>query len=141
MIHRLEVENTRLNSDLKPETQKTDMLKKDLQDSHKVCIQSHNKWKFTAPQIEYPLVGSNKKVVMYTSCWYICHCTTIATSDCTIVTSDHHSSIRTTFISNNSTIWQNNSITQKPCNRKYTWLPFLILPPCGHSIWGTENCQ
>ncbi len=40
--------------------------------------------------------------------------------------------IRTTFISH-------NSITQKTCNRKYTWLPFLILPPSGFSIWGTEN--
>ncbi len=38
--------------------------------------------------------------------------TTIVTSDCTIVTSCHHGSIRTTFISN-------NSITQKTCNRKY----------------------
>ncbi len=47
-------------------------------------------------------------------------------SDCTFVTSGHHGSIRTTFISN-------NSITQKTCNRKYTWLPFLF------STWGTEN--
>ncbi len=39
-----------------------------------------------------------------------------------------------------STIWQNNSISQKTCNRKYTWLPVLLLPPGGHSIWGTENC-
>ncbi len=60
-------------------------------------------------------------------------------SDCTIVTSGHHGSIRTTFISNNSTIWQNNSITQKTCNRKYTWLHILLLPTSGYSIWDTEN--
>ncbi len=60
-------------------------------------------------------------------------------SDCTIVTSGHHGSTRTTFISNNSTIWQNNSITQKTGNRKYAWLPFLLLPPSGYSILGTEN--
>ncbi len=49
-------------------------------------------------------------------------------SDCTIVTSGHHGCIRTTFISNNCTIWQNNSITctLKTCNRKYTWLSFLL---------------
>ncbi len=52
-------------------------------------------------------------------------------SDCTIGTSGHHGSIRTTFISNNSTIWQSNNITQKTCNRKYTWLPFLLVPPGG----------
>ncbi len=51
-----------------------------------------------------------------------------------------HGSIWKTFISNNSTIWQNNSITQKTCNRKYTWLHVLLLPPSGYSIWGTENC-
>ncbi len=60
------------------------------------------------------------------------HGTTIVTSDYTIVTSCHHGSIRTTFISNNST-------TQKTCNRKYTWLPFLLLPPSRYSIRGTEN--
>ncbi len=42
-------------------------------------------------------------------------------SDCTIVTSGNHGSIRTTFISNNR--------TQKRCNRKYVWLLFLLLPP------------
>ncbi len=42
-----------------------------------------------------------------------CHGITIVISDCTIVTSGHHGSIRTTFISNNTT-------TQKTCNRKYT---------------------
>ncbi len=56
----------------------------------------------------------SRRVVMYTS-------------DCTIVTSGHHGSIRTIFISNNSIIWQNNSITQKTCDRKYTWLPCLLL--------------
>ncbi len=33
-----------------------------------------------------------------------CHGTTIVMSDCTIVTSVHHGSIRTTFILKNSTI-------------------------------------
>ncbi len=28
-------------------------------------------------------------------------------------------------------MWQNNSITQKTYNSKYTWLPFLLLPPVG----------
>ncbi len=54
------------------------------------------------------------------------------TSDCTIVTSGHHGSIRSTFISN-------NNITQRTYNRKYTWLPFMLLSPSGYSIWGTEN--
>ncbi len=40
-----------------------------------------------------------------------CQGTTIMMSDCTIVTSGHNSSIRTICISNNSTIWKNNSIT------------------------------
>ncbi len=52
----------------------------------------------------------------------------------------YYCDIRTTFISDNSTIWWNNSISQKTCNRKYTWLPFLVLPPSGYSIWGTEYC-
>ncbi len=69
---------------------------------------------------------------MYTSCWllpwyYYC--------DVRL----YYCDIRTTFISDNSTIWWNNIITQKACNRKYTWLPFLVLHPSGYSIWGTEN--
>ncbi len=48
------------------------------------------------------------------------------------MTSGHHGSIRTTSILNNST-------TKKTCNRTYTWLPLLLLPPSGYSIWGTEN--
>ncbi len=90
---------------------------------------------FSVPQIEYPLGGSSKKG----SHVYSCHGTTIVRSDCTIVTLGYHGSIRTTFISNNRTIWQDNSITQKICNRKYTWLPFSLLPHSGYSIWGTEN--
>ncbi len=39
----------------------------------------------------------------------------------------------------NSTIWRQNSITITTINRKYTWLPFLLLPPSGYSIWDTEN--
>ncbi len=27
-----------------------------------------------------------------------------------------------------------NTITQKTCNRKYTWLHFLLLPPSGYSV-------
>ncbi len=53
-------------------------------------------------------------------------------SDCTIVRSDHYGSIRITFISYNST-------PQKTCNRKYTWLPFTLLPLSGYPIRGTEN--
>ncbi len=34
---------------------------------------------------------------------------------------------------------KNCSITQKNCNRKYTWLHFLLLSSSGYSIWGTEN--
>ncbi len=80
-------------------------------------------FEFSVPQIEYPLEGSSKKgshvyflliVAMVLQLW------------CQIVTSGHHSNIRTTFTSNNSTIWQNNSITQKTCNRKYTWLHILL---------------
>ncbi len=29
-----------------------------------------------------------------------------------------------TMIASEQHLWQNNSITQKTCNRKYTWLPF-----------------
>ncbi len=50
-----------------------------------------------------------------------CHGTNIVMSDCTIVTSGHLRSIRTTIISNNIT-------TQKTCNRKYTWIPFCYWP-------------
>ncbi len=92
---------------------------------------THNMYQFSVSQIEYPLGGSSKKgshvyflliVVMLLLLWrqiYYCD-------------------IRT-FISNNSTIWQNNSITQQTCNRKYTWLHFLLLPPHGYSTWVTEN--
>ncbi len=44
-----------------------------------------------------------------------------------------------TMVASEQHLWQNNSITQKTCNRKYTWLPFLLLPPRGYSIRGTEN--
>ncbi len=65
-----------------------------------------------------------KQVVMYTSCWllpwyYYC--------DIRL----YYCDIRTTFISDNSTIWWNSSITQKTCNRKYTWLPFWYCPLVG----------
>ncbi len=53
----------------------------------------------------------------------------------------YYCDIRTTFISDNSTIWQNNSIPQNICNRKYTRQSFLLLPPIGYSIWGSENCE
>ncbi len=86
---------------------------------------------FSVTQIEYPLGDSSKKGN------HVYFLLIVAMSDCTIVTSDHHGSTRTTFISNNSTIWQNNSITQKTCNWKYTWLPFLLLFPSVYSIRGT----
>ncbi len=85
---------------------------------------------FSLPQIVCPLGGSIKIgshvyflliVAMVLLLWH------------QIVISGHHGSIRTTFISN-------NNITQKTCNKKYTWLPFLLLPPSGCSIWGSENC-
>ncbi len=85
---------------------------------------------FSVPHIEWvPTRGQYLK--RESSCLLSvdsCHGTTIVTSDYTIVTSGYHDNIRT-FISNNSTIWQNNSITQKTCNTKYTSLPFLLLPP------------
>ncbi len=65
---------------------------------------------FSVPQIEYPLGGSSKKGSDVYFMLIVA-----------IVTSGHHGSIRTTFISN-------NSITQKTCNRKYTWLPFCCCP-------------
>ncbi len=55
---------------------------------------------FSVPQIEYSLGGSSKKGSHVNSC----HDTTIVMSDCTTVISGHHGSIRTTFISNNSSI-------------------------------------
>ncbi len=39
----------------------------------------------------------------------------------------------------NSTIWHHNSSTMPTIKRKNTWLPLLLLPPSGYSIWGTEN--
>ncbi len=97
--------------------------------------------KFSLPQIEYPLGGSSTKGSQ-SSLHPIdsCHGTTVMMSHCTIVTSGHHGSIRTTFISNNSTIWQNNNITLKTCHRKYMWLPFLLLSPIRYSIQVTDNC-
>ncbi len=50
------------------------------------------------------------------------------TSDSTIMTSGHHGSIRTTFISN-------NSITPKNLQQEHFW----ILPSSGYSIRETEN--
>ncbi len=90
-----------------------------------ICYQ---KWliQFSLPQIVCPLVGSSKISSHVDSC----HCTTIVTSDCTIVTSSHQGSIRTTFI-------LNNSITQKTC--KMT--TFFATAPSGYSIWGPENCK
>ncbi len=80
-------------------------------------IQLQIRVQFSVPQIEYSLGGSSKKVVMFTSmlivaCYYYC--------DIRL----YHCDTRTTFISDNSTIWQNNSITQKTCNRKYIWRMF-----------------
>ncbi len=86
--------------------------------------------RFSVPRIVYSLGSSSKKGSLLPV--GSCHDTTIVMSDCTIVTTGYHGSIRTTFISN-------NGITQKTCNMKYTWLPFLLLPPSGYSIWGTEN--
>ncbi len=87
---------------------------------------------FSVPQIEYLLGGSSKKgshvyflliLAMVLLLWrqfvLLWHQVTMVPP-------------QTTFISN-------YSITQKTCNRKYTWLPFLLLPPSGYSIWGTEN--
>ncbi len=70
---------------------------------------------FSVPQIEYPLGGSSKKGSDVYFMLIVA-----------IVTSGHHGCIRRIFISNNSTIWQNNNITQNTCNRKYTWLPFCL---------------
>ncbi len=67
-------------------------------------------------------------MVMYTSCckflgntivWYKCW------SDATMVTWSH-----------NSTIWSHNSSAMTTINRKYRWLPFLLLSSSGYSIWG-----
>ncbi len=80
--------------------------------------------------------SSNKGSHVY---FLLIHGTTVVMSDCTIVTSGHHGSTRTTFILKNSTIWQHYSNTPKTCTRKYTWLPFLLLPPSGYSCWDTEN--
>ncbi len=95
---------------------------------------------FSVPEIEYSLAGSSKTcshasilliVAMVLLLW---HQVVLLWHQITML-----GSIRTTFILNNSTIWQNNNITQKTCNRKYPWLHFLLWPPSGYSIWGTEN--
>ncbi len=60
-------------------------------------------------------------------------------SDCTIVTSGHHCTSEQHLYQSKVQFDKTIIITQKTCNRKYTWLHFLLLPPSGYSIWGTEN--
>ncbi len=83
---------------------------------------------FSVPQIQYPLGGNSQKrshvyfllQVFWVKIivWYKCR------SDATVVTWCH-----------NSTIWCHNSSTMANINRKYTWLPFLLLPPSVYFIW------
>ncbi len=71
-----------------------------------------------------------------------CHGATIVTSDCTIVTEGHHCSIRTTFISNNSTIWKKQGYyPRKLATGGIHEYIILLLPTNVYSIWGTENCK
>ncbi len=94
---------------------------------------------FSVPQIEYPLGGSSKKCshvsFLLQVCWVILlFCQIVLLFDINVFLMlpwwpVHH----------NSTIWCHNSSTIAIINRKYTWLHFLLLPPSGYSIWGTEN--
>ncbi len=79
---------------------------------------------FSVRQIEDPLGGSSKKGSHVDSCYG----TTIVTSDCTIVTSGHHGSIETTFISNNSTIWQNKCFPENMQQEVYMTTFFATAP-------------
>ncbi len=109
-----------------------------------VCIKNHLikifihyfDWKFSVPQIEYPLRGSSKKG---SHVYFLLHFlgNTIVLSNCTIVW--YKCSDVMMIWCHNSTIWHHNSRTMATINRKYAWLPFLLLPPSGYSIWGTEN--
>ncbi len=80
---------------------------------------------FSVPQIEYPLGGSSK-ISSHVYFLLIIAMVLLLWHPVTMVASEYH-------------FWENNSITQKTWNRKYTWLPFLLLPPSVYSIWGTKN--
>ncbi len=94
---------------------------------------------FSVTQIEYPLGGSSTKgshvyflliIVMVLLLW------------CQIVLLWHQVTMVAIEQHLYQTIVQFDKIivfTQKTCNRKYTWLPFLLLSPSEYSIWGTEN--
>ncbi len=81
---------------------------------------------FSVPQIKYPQGGSSKKG---SHVYFLLMVAMVLLLWCQIVL-HMYCDIRT-FISDNSTIWQNNSITQKTCNRKYRWLPFCYCPLVG----------
>ncbi len=86
---------------------------------------------YNIPQIEYPLGGSSKKgshvyflliVCMVLLLW---HQIVLLWHQVTMVASEQH--LYQTII----LLLHSMSLTQKTCNRKYKWLPFLLLPLVG----------
>ncbi len=88
-------------------------------------IQGHNnqsEYQFSVPQIECTL-GGTSKIGSHVYFLLIVAMVLLLWRHIVLLWRQDNISI------NNSTIWQNNSISQKTCNRKYTWLPVLLLPP------------
>ncbi len=102
-------------------------------------IEHASEMEFSVPRIEYPLGGSSKKgshvYFLLQDFWVILlFCQIVLLFDINVV-------LMPTMVTwcHNSTIWSHNSSTIAINNRMYTWLPFLLLPPSGYSVWGTEN--
>ncbi len=64
-------------------------------------------------------IAARGPVVMYTSC----HGTTIAMTNCTIVSQKCSFACYHGIWCHNNTNWHHNISTMTTCNRKYTWLP------------------
>ncbi len=102
-------------------------------------MHSYHIKEFPVPRIEYPLGGSSKKgshvYFLLQVFWVILSfCQIILLFDIDVV-------LMSTMVTwcHNSTIWCHNCSIMATMDRKYTLLPFLLLPPSGYSIWGTEN--
>ncbi len=88
--------------------------------------------KFSVPQIEYPLRGSINKgshiyvlliVAMVLLLWYQI---VLLWHQVTMVASEKH-------------LYQTIVLPRKPASGSIHGYLFLLLPPNGYSIWGTEN--
>ncbi len=104
-----------------------------------ISIYHHDNLNVDIAILEYPLGGSSKKgshvyflliTAMVIPLW---HPNVLLWHQVTMIASEQH--LYQTIVQFDKTI----VLPRKTCNRKYTWLPFLLLPPSGYSIWGTEN--